>query len=128
MTPTRDRAPVPLLVAAAVTALEAVVFLVLSAFQVPGMHDEKLTMNVTTFAFFVGYAAFLAFCAWELVRLRSWARAPVVLAQVFQVLVGADFWGGRTSAVAVVAVVLALVVLVGVFHPASVRALASEAR
>ncbi len=104
--------------------MEALTFLVLSTIQVPGFFGERLVMNLTTFAFFVGYGLFLGFCALELLRLRSWARAPVVLAQVFQIVVGAEFWGGRTSVVAVLSVLLAVVTLVGIFHPASLRALA----
>jgi hypothetical protein len=119
----RPRAPWPLRWAAAVTAVEALVFLVLSGFQVPGMQGEKLAMNATTFLFFVGYAAFLLLCAWQLLRLHSWARAPVVLAQILQIIIGVEFYGGRTSAVTVVAVLLAVVTLVGIFHPASLRAL-----
>jgi hypothetical protein len=103
------------------------VFLVLSVFHLPELVGPKLAMNATTFAFFVIYGLFLLLCAWQLLRLRSWARAPVVLAQVFQIIVGAEFWGGRTSVVAVLAVLVALVTLVGLFHPASVRALAPDA-
>jgi len=91
--------------------------------QIPGMHGEKLAMNVTTFLFFIVYGVFLAFAAWQLYRLHSWARAPVVLAQLIQVLVGASFWGGGTTIVAVLSILVALVVLAGLFHPASLAAL-----
>ena len=91
--------------------------------QTPGMHGEKLAMNLTTALFFLLYGGFLAFCSWQLYRLRSWARAPVVLAQLIQILVGASFWGEPTTAVAVTSVVLALLTLAGIFHPASLAAL-----
>lgn len=124
---TRDT-PWPLRVAAGATAVEGVVFLALSVFQLPELVGPKLAMNATTFAFFVIYGLFLLACAWQLLRLRSWARAPVVLAQVFQIILGAEFWGGWsswTSLVAVSAVLVAVVALAGLFHPASVRALAA---
>jgi hypothetical protein len=115
--------PAPLTVAASLTGLEGGLLVLQGFTQVPGMHGEKLAMNVTTFLFFILYGAFLVFAAWQLYRLHSWARAPVVLAQLIQILVGASFWGGGTTIVAVVSIVLALVVLAGVFHPASLAAL-----
>jgi hypothetical protein len=115
--------PPPLTVAASLTGLEGGLLVLQGFTQVPGMHGEKLAMNVTTFLFFILYGAFLVFAAWQLYRLHSWARAPVVLAQLIQILVGASFWGGGTTIVAVVSIVLALVVLAGVFHPASLAAL-----
>ena len=118
--------PPPLTVAASLAAFEGAVLFVQGLSQVPGMHGDKLAMNATTLLFFTLYGGFLVFCAWKLYRLHSWARAPIVLAQLIQVMVGASFWGGATTAVAVVSVLIALVTLAGVFHPASLRAL--EAR
>jgi hypothetical protein len=120
----RGRAvPAALIVAVALTALEAAGLLVYGLALAPAMAGEKVAMGATTVLFFLCYGAFLAFCAWQLYRLRSWARAPVVLAQLIQLLVGASFWGGSTTAVSVVAVLVALVVLAGIFHPASLGAL-----
>lgn len=115
--------PPPLTVAASLTALEGGLLLLQGLVQVPGMQGEKLAMNLTTFAFFLIYGGFLVFGAWQLYRLHSWARAPIVLAQVIQILVGASFWGGSTTIVAVVSILLGLVVLAGMFHPASLAAL-----
>jgi hypothetical protein len=115
--------PPPLTVAASLTGLEGALLVLQGLTQVPGMHGEKLAMNVTTFLFFVVYGLFLLFAAWQLYRLHSWARAPVVLAQLIQILVGASFWGGGTTIVAVLSILLALIVLAGVFHPASLAAL-----
>ena len=118
--------PPPLTVAASLTALEGLLLVLQGFTQVPGMHGEKLAMNVTTFLFFIVYGVFLVFAAWQLYRLHSWARAPVVLAQLIQILVGASFWGGATTIIAVLSVVLALIVLAGIFHPASLAALEPE--
>jgi hypothetical protein len=115
--------PPPLTVATSLAGLEAVVLIGLGLFQTTGMHGEKLAMNVTTFLFFLLYGGFLAVASWQLYRLRSWARAPVVLAQLIQVLVGASFWGDPTTIVAVVSVLVALLTLAGIFHPASLAAL-----
>ena len=52
--------------------------------------------------------------AWLLHRLQSWARAPVVLAQLIQLGVAWSFRGGGDTAVVVgAAAVVAVVVLAG---------------
>jgi hypothetical protein len=88
----------------------------------PALHGERLAMGATSVVFFVVYGVFLGYCAWQLYRLHSWARAPVVLAQLIQGLVGASFWGGSTTPVAVLAIVTALIALAGIFHPVSLAA------
>jgi hypothetical protein len=116
-------APLPLTVALALTLLEGAGLVVYGLALIPAMSGEKIAMGATTPLFFLCYGTFLGFCAWQLHRLRTWARAPVVLAQLIQMLVGASFRGGSTTVVAVVAVVVAVIVLAGIFHPASMGAL-----
>ena len=124
----RPAAPLPLTVATGLVALEAAVLVVEGVALVPALSGDRLTMGVTSVFFFLLYGGFLAVLAWRLHRLESWARAPVVLAQLIQVLVGVSFWGGSTTGVAVVAIVVGLVVLAGVFHPASLAALEADGR
>jgi hypothetical protein len=112
-----------LTVAASVVGVEAAVLLIQGLTLLPALHGERLAMGATSVLFFLIYGVFLGYCAWQLYRLRSWARAPVVLAQLIQALVGASFWGGKTTPVAVLAIVAALIVLAGIFHPASLAAL-----
>jgi hypothetical protein len=118
--------PPPLTVAASLAAFEGIVLVIQGLTQVPGLHDEKLAMNATALLFFTVYGGFLLVCAWQLYRLHSWARAPVVLAQLIQILTGASFWGGATTVVAVASILVALVTLAGIFHPASLAALDSS--
>ena len=118
--------PPPLTVAVSVVALEAGLLVLQGLALVPAMEGERLAMGATSVAFFLLYGGFLGYCSWQVYRLRSWARAPVVLAQLIQILVGASFWGGTTTIVAIVAVVLGLIVLAGIFHPASLAALEGE--
>jgi hypothetical protein len=117
------RVPVTLSVAAGLTALEGLAFAAYGVALVPGLFGGHPEEGSTSLFFFLAYAVFLGVCAWELRRLRSWARAPVVLAQLIQLLVGTSFWGGGTIPVAVVLVAVALGVLVTVLHPRSVAAL-----
>ena len=125
--PGRGRSPAPLTAAAALVALEALVLVLFGLAELRWLSTTRLAMGATTSLFFVAYGAGLGWCAWQLLRLRSWTRAPVVLAQLIQILVAWGFRGGSTTAVAVALIVVAVVVLLGVFHPASIRAMEQHA-
>ena len=124
MTLTAAAAPTPLKVAGALVLLESLTLVVLSVAELFNLTAERATMGVSTSLFFVVYAVAIALCAWRLTLLDSWARSPVVLAQLIQLGVAWSFRSGATTAVSALLTVLAVVVLVGVFHPASLRALA----
>ena len=84
-------------------------------------------MGASTALFFLVYGGGLAFCAAKTYRRESWARSPVVMAQLIQLGVAWSFWGGASTPAAVGLGVVALVVLAGIFHPASIAALSDEA-
>ncbi|CAA9324830.1 MAG: hypothetical protein AVDCRST_MAG24-515 [uncultured Nocardioidaceae bacterium] len=109
--------------AAVLTALEGLAFAAYGLALVPALFGERPAAGSTALVFFLTYAVFLGLCAWQLWRLRSWARAPVVLAQLIQLLVGSGFWGGRTTAVAVVLIGVAVAVLAALLNPRSLAAL-----
>ena len=109
-------------VAAALTALEALGFAGYGFALVPDLVGGRPEVGSSASVFYLVYAVFLGVCARELLRLRSWARAPVVLAQLIQLLVGTSFWGGGTTGVAVLLIGLAVAVLVAVMHPRSLAA------
>jgi hypothetical protein len=113
-------------VAVSLAALEAALLIFQGLALIPALEGERLVMGATSVAFFVLYGGFLGYCAWSVYRLRSWARAPLVLAQLIQILVGASFWGGSTTIVAIVAVSTGLLALAGIFHPASLAALDTD--
>lgn len=120
---TPPAAPAPLVVAAALAGVEAALLVLFGVAELIAISGARLTMGVTTVLFFVIYGAGLAWCAWRLTRLDSWARAPLVLAQLLQLGVAWSFWGGGSTPVAVGLGLLALLVIAGVFHPASLEAL-----
>lgn len=120
--------PPPLTVAVSLAGIEAAALVLYGASLLPGLSGERLVMGFTSVAFFWAYGAGLAFCAWQLYRLNSWARAPVVLAQLIQVMVGVDFWGGSTTVVAVLLIGVGALVLAGIFHPASLAAVEERDR
>jgi hypothetical protein len=124
-TPAR-RAPAPLVAAASLAAVEAVVFGILGVAEIAAFSTDKAVMGATTSLFFLVYGVALGLCAWGLRRLSSWARAPIVVAQLLQLLVAWDFRGGETTWVAVALGIVAVMVLVGVFHPQSLEALSDD--
>jgi hypothetical protein len=120
------RPPAPLNVAASLVAVEAVLFVILGVAELAAFESAKAVMGATTALFFLAYGVGLGFCAWGVSRLRSWARAPIVVAQLIQLFVAWSFYGGETTWVAVGLAVVAGIVLAGIFHPASLDALAER--
>jgi hypothetical protein len=118
--------PAPLTVAVSLVTVEALVFVILGIAELAAFETAKAAMGATTALFFLAYGVGLGFCAWALSRLKSWARAPVVVAQLIQLLVAWSFFGGETTWIAVGLAVVALIVLAGIFHPDSLDALAER--
>ena len=118
--------PAPLAVAASLAAVEALVFLGLGVVEIASFQSDKATMGATTALFFFVYGVGLGICGWAVYRLRSWARAPIVVAQIIQLLVAWSFRGGDTTWLAVGLAIVAAIVLGGILHPQSIDALAED--
>ena len=118
--------PPPLVVAASLTALEALALAVLGLLEVANLRAIRLTMGLTTSVFFLGAALALAWCAWSLWRVRRWARGPVVMAQL--IVLGLA-WNLRDESTRLLAIGLALVALLavaGLLHPATTAELEDD--
>ena len=100
--------------------------ILLGVLELANLSSQRLTMGVTTAGFFAVYGAALLLCARWVHGGQSWARSPILLAQLIQLGVAWSFRGGDTTPVAVVLAVVALVVVLGLLHPASVKALADD--
>jgi hypothetical protein len=119
-------APPPLVVAAAVTAVEALMMAGLGLLELASLSSVRLTMGVTTAAFFLGAGLALAWCAWSLWRTRRWARGPVVMAQLIVLGIAWNLWDGATKVLSAGLAVVALVVIAGLLHPASTQVLEGD--
>jgi hypothetical protein len=115
--------PPPLVVAAGLVAVEGVMLLGYGVAEAAHVHQDRAAMGVTTAAFFVLLAGVLLGCAWLVTRGRAGARSPIIVAQVMFLGLAWSFRGGDTTWVAVALGLVALVVLGGLLHPASVDAL-----
>jgi len=118
--------PAPLVVACSLTAVEAALLLLYAVAELFHLDSERVTMGLTTSAFFAVYGGGLLLCAWSVYRRSSWGRAPIVGAQLVQLGVAFSFWGGGTTVVAVLLGLAALGVVAGLLHPDSVAALSDE--
>jgi len=123
--PENDK-PAPLMVACSLTAIEGALLLMYGVAELFNLDSQRVTMGLTTSAFFAVYGAGLAWCAYSAYRLNSWARAPMVAAQLVQLGVAFSFWGGDTTLVAIVVGLVALLVIAGFLHPASIDALTDD--
>jgi len=122
----RPAPPATLVGAAVLVGLEGLVLGVLAVLEVVALETGRLTLGITTALFFLILGAALLFCAWGLFRVGSWARGPVVAVELIGVLLSFSFWGGETTLVAVVILLVSLAALAGVLHPTSTTALAAD--
>jgi hypothetical protein len=118
--------PAPLVVAASLVAVEGILLLGYAVLELASISSDRAAVALTTALFFAGYGALLLAAAWAVTHGRSWARSPIVLAQLIQLGVAWSFRGGETTVVAVAMAVVAVVVLVGVLLPSSIDALAQR--
>lgn len=114
------------MVAAAVSAVEGLLFLGYAVLEIANLTDTRMAMGLTTAGFFLLYGAVLVVCGWRLTRLDSWARSPLVFAQLIHLGLAWSFWGESTRPVSIALALGAVVVLGGIFHPASIDALADD--
>jgi hypothetical protein len=115
--------PAPLSVAAGLSAVEGLLLLLYGLGEVLHLDLGRAVMGVTTALFFVACGAGLLLCAWGLHAVRTWARGPVLLAQLIQLGLAWSFREGDTLPVAIGLAVVSAIVLVGVLHPHSIAAL-----
>ncbi len=108
------------------TAVEALVMVGLALLELASLNSARLTMGVTTAAFFLGAGLGLAWCAWSLWRVRRWARGPVVMAQLIVLGLAWNLWDGATRPLSVGLALVALVVIAGLVHPSSTEVLEGD--
>ena len=126
MTVRRPSKPAPLVVAASLVAVEGLLLLGYAVLELASVSADRAAVALTTAVFFAAYGALLVGAAWAITHGRSWARSPIVLAQLIQLGVAWSFRGGDTTWVAVAMAVVALVVLAGLLNPVSIDALSDD--
>jgi hypothetical protein len=122
----RPASPAPLVTAASLAALEGVVIIALAVLEIASLTGGRLTMGLTTTLFFALYGGLLLVCAWAITHGGTWARGPILLAQLIQLGLAWNLWGGETTPISLVIGVVALVAIAGIVHPRSVEAIESQ--
>ena len=120
---TSPSAPPPLVTAASVTAVEGLVLLALAVLELASLTGGRLTMGLTTAVFFAAFGVLLMACGWLITRGHTWARGPILLAQLIGLGLAWNLRGGETTIVSVAIAVVALIVIAGMLHPASIEAI-----
>jgi hypothetical protein len=116
-------APPPLLTAASVTAVEGLVLVALAVLEIASLTGGRLTMGLTTAVFFAAFGVLLMACGWLITRGHTWARGPILLAQLMGLGLAWNLRGGETTIISVAIVIVALIVIAGMLHPASIQAM-----
>ena len=123
MTLRRAPNPAPLIAAASLVAIEALVLLGYAVLELANVSSDRVAVAVTTSLFFAAYGVLLLASARAVTQGQSWGRSPIVLAQLIQLGVAWSFRGDDTALVALALAGVALVVLAGLFAPSSIDAL-----
>jgi len=122
----RSPRPVQLTLAAGLAALEGLVALVFGVVEIGQVRVFRAVVGVGVALVMIGFAVLLLAAARALLRVRRWARAPVVVVQLIMLPVGWSFRGAPTTGVAVVMIIVALATLVLILHPRSTQALVAD--
>ena len=115
--------PPPLTTAASLVAVEALLLLAFGVLEAAALDSDRLGLGLSTAVFFLAAGTGLLCCAWGLSRGRRWGRGPVLLAQLVALGLAWNLRAGPTTVVAIALAVVALVVVAGLLHPASIDVL-----
>ncbi|UYM06021.1 hypothetical protein [Solicola gregarius] len=124
----KDAAGPYLLVACLVVGLQAVALFAFAVLELLSAKADRLGLAISTGVFFIAIGAGLAVCAIALRRRASWARGPIVLAQLITLGLAWNFRTLSPPIAAIVLLVVALIALVALLAPATTEALTTDDR
>ena len=110
-------------IAAGVVALEAAAYIGVASLDLADTSGGRLGFGVGAGLLLIAYGLGLLVAAWHVRKGRTWARAPIVVAQLIQLLLAADLRASGAAWVMPAMAVSALVVLGCLFAPPVTQAL-----
>ena len=110
-------------IAAGVVALESIAYIAVAGLDLADASGDRLGFGVGAGILLIAYGLGLAVAAWSVRKGRAWARAPLVVAQLIQLLLAHDLRGSGAAWVTPAMAVSALVVLGCLFAPPVTQAL-----
>jgi hypothetical protein len=114
-------------VAAVVVAAESVSLVVLALLDLADISGTRLGLGLGAGLLLIAYAIGLLFVAWKARQGRAWARAPIIVTQLIQLLLASDARNGAAW-VAPALALSALVVLGCLLAPPVTRAMSEDRR
>ncbi len=112
-----------LTIAAIVVGIEAVAYVALAVLDIANVSSERVGLGVGAGVLLAAYGGAQLFFAWRVSQGESWARSPLVVTHVIQLLLAWNLRNGDTAWLAYVMAALALLVLVCLLAPPVTRAL-----
>lgn len=126
--PTTTAAPAPLVAASLVARAEGVLLVGLAAVELLNLTGGRMTMGLTTAAFFAVFGVLLVAGGVLITRGGAWARGPILMTQLIGLGLAWNLRSGETTWLAVVLVIVCLSVIVLMVHPATIAALEPDDR
>ncbi len=112
-------------IAAAVVALESAAYIVVALLDFADSQAGRRGLGLGAGLLLIAYGIGLLIAAWAVRQGRRWARAPLIVAQLIQLLLAGDARDGAAWATPAMAA-SALVVLLCLLAPPVTRALTAE--
>jgi hypothetical protein len=113
-------------IAAIVVAVEALAYVVLAVLDVADVSSERLGLGVGAGLLLAIYGLGQLFAAWRVSQGESWARSPLVVTHLIQLLLAWNLRDGDTTWLAIVLGGCAVVVLGCLLAPPVTRALGRD--
>ena len=121
--PLRPSARTLLGVAGTIVAIEALAYIVLAVLDLADVSTERLGLGIGAGVLLAIYGTGQLFAAWRVTQGESWARSPLIVTHLIQLLLAWNLRGGDTTRLAIVMAVSAVVVLGCLLAPPVNRAL-----
>lgn len=114
-----------LLLVAVIVSAEALTYIVLAVLGAADLSDDRLGFGIGTAVFLAVYGLGQLWAAWRIVPGDAWARSPLVVTQIIQVLIAWNVFGESWWLAALLAVA-AVLVLAALLAPTVTRALSRD--
>lgn len=126
--PLEKKARALLGIVGAIVAIEAVAYLALAVLDLTNVSSERLGLGLGAGVLLAIYGAGQLFAAWRLTRGEGWARSPLIVTHLIQLLLAWNLRGSDQSWLAVVIAAFSVVVLGCLLAPPVTRALGHDNR
>ena len=115
-----------LFIAAVIVSAESVTFIVLAGLDLAQLSGDRVGFGIGVGLLLAAYGAGQVWAAWRVTQGDAWARSPLVVTQLIQLLLAFNLRGGDADWLAALMAGSALVVLGCLLAPPVTRALSDD--